>query len=294
MTTIGKILAFMNLVFSVGTVAFIAIVYSTRVNWKTEYERIRKTALTLEATYKEAELRHKNDLASKDEEINSNKAASIDVKNRLDVALQEVKDLKGKLNVQETTTQAETLNQGILKKEVERLQQERGRLKAENEQIAMNLIEARNELNAQRKLTVASESNFKSSQFRNETLLQQVEKLTKELLILQQNSTNNTANASVLTPLAPPPPKDLRGMVKEYDAKYQNAELNIGQNQGLSVGNKLDVFRVDAKNARNSVYLGTILVKRVQSDRSVGKFEPAISGKTLMPGDQVSSSLTGK
>src|SRR5262249_33592362 len=39
MTTLGKILVFVNLAFSVVTVSLICMVYATRTNWKVEYDK---------------------------------------------------------------------------------------------------------------------------------------------------------------------------------------------------------------------------------------------------------------
>src|SRR5262249_9485477 len=49
MTTLGKILVFANLVFSLVTGALIIMVFSTRTNWKSGYDKLNKAFTVSEA-----------------------------------------------------------------------------------------------------------------------------------------------------------------------------------------------------------------------------------------------------
>ena len=66
MTIFGRLLVFMNLVFSVITGALIVFVFTTRANWVAAYKDAEAKAKTAEAAYKSERGAHDSDVRQKD------------------------------------------------------------------------------------------------------------------------------------------------------------------------------------------------------------------------------------
>lgn len=298
MTTVGKILVFFNLIFSVGVAALIAIVFSTRTNWKSEYEKMRSTALVYEAALKEADFRHQSEIRSREETI----AALIATRTRLEaqVSAAQSAELAAK-NDLTTAQQAVMAAQGNLdasEKEVKRLQAEREVLaqdKLDREKMVTELTKGINEA---RQARVDAENRAKASAYNSEQLRDQLKEVIRERELLRGQVSNfasgGSRTPSVLDPIVPPPPKDVKGAVT-YVVDSGLTQISIGSNQGLTVGNKLVVYRLDVNNPKASQYLGELEIKRVLPAEAVGQFKPA-SQRIPLPkvGDEVAATLTGR
>jgi len=70
MTPFGKLLVFLNLVFSVVTGALIIFVFTTRSNWVGAYNDAKVKAESAEKAYKAEKTAHENDLKQKDATFN--------------------------------------------------------------------------------------------------------------------------------------------------------------------------------------------------------------------------------
>ena len=66
MTIFGKLLVFLNLVFSIATGALIVFVFTTRANWVSAYNHAANQAKAAEAAYKAEKAAHENDIKQKD------------------------------------------------------------------------------------------------------------------------------------------------------------------------------------------------------------------------------------
>ena len=66
MTPFGKLLVFMNLIFSVVTGALIVFVFTTRANWVGALKHTEAQAKAAEAAYKNEKSAHDNDIKQKD------------------------------------------------------------------------------------------------------------------------------------------------------------------------------------------------------------------------------------
>ncbi len=78
-------------------------------------------------------------------------------------------------------------------------------------------------------------------------------------------------------------PADLHGKILEVSSK-DLVEISIGSDDGLKVGNTLEVFR-------GSHYLGKIEVLRIDVDRAVGKVLQDYKRGPIQKGDEVASRL---
>jgi hypothetical protein len=67
-------------------------------------------------------------------------------------------------------------------------------------------------------------------------------------------------------------------------------ELSIGKDDGLEVGNELDVFRLGG-DANSSKYLGRVRVVRIEADRSVAQVVPELRQGPIQKDDRVTTKL---
>jgi hypothetical protein len=289
MTSVGKILAFFNLVFSVAAFALIAIVFSTRANWKAEYEKMKNTALVLEAALKESEFRHKNELRSKEEQVNALTADVSNLGNQLTQARADKTTAENQLAQASKEKNQAVSNQQAAEAELKQVQKEREVLGKEKLEREKTIVDLTKEVNKARQAAVQSDNDKKTALFQAERLLVQLEDVSRKLNDERQKGTTG----SILTPTAPPPPKDVRGTVTGVSDNGLTM-ISIGSNQGLTVGNNLEVFRIDPKDPKASQYLGQLSIKKVTASEAVGQFTPV--GRIKLPkiGDEVAASISGR
>jgi hypothetical protein len=128
-------------------------------------------------------------------------------------------------------------------------------------------------------------------------LLNRLEDLEKNYTALQ-NKLNaigggSGGNASLLNPPPTPAPRDVKGTVRAV-ATNGLTVVNIGSDSGISVGNKLDVYRVGPQN----IYMGELIISRTEPKQSVGQFypKPFAKAEEKLPkvDDIVSTSLSNR
>jgi hypothetical protein len=298
MTSVGKILVFFNLIFSVGVAALIAIVFSTRANWKAEYEKARNTALVYEAALKETDFRHQSELRSRDENIAALSATRVRLESQVKAAQDAELAAKSDLTKSQNATKLAQDNLDAAEKEVKRLQGERDLLaqdKLEREKMVTELTKG---INDERQKRVDADNRAKASNYNSEQLRDQLKELVRENANLrgQLNSLgpNGGPSRSVLQPVVPPPPKDVKGTVVQV-VDNGLTQISIGSNQGLVKDNKLVVYRIDPRDPKASQYLGELVITRVAPSEAIGQFIPA-NPRIKLPqvGDEVAATLSGK
>jgi hypothetical protein len=98
MTAVGKILVFMNLLFSVATAGLIVLVFTTRTNFKAEADRWRNVALVAEAAYKSEKIAHENDVKGRDGQNASSNSENKQLADTNKIQQNEIKQLQEEKN----------------------------------------------------------------------------------------------------------------------------------------------------------------------------------------------------
>ena len=83
MTAFGKILVFMNLLFSVVTGFMIIMVFDKRTDWKAKYDKMERRAESAEVAFRNEKQSHENDLKQKDSATTSKETEIASLKERL-------------------------------------------------------------------------------------------------------------------------------------------------------------------------------------------------------------------
>ena len=288
MTPVGKILVFVNLVFSLFVGAMGLMVFTADTNKNTEIVKVQREREVLKAsntTYQEENKSLQEDKAS------SGKEKEVEIA-KLKAEVEDFKRVKGDLDKKyekkEEELQAKdrllktTLAESVLRQEQNAQMSEI--LKAEvirNKEISKKLEETRSEEIKQR----IEAQTFKST---NERLEVQLREMAKDMERAKTGGTS--ALAQVNKASKNPPPDNIEGMVKVADASGL-IKISIGSDAGLTKGHTLEVFRLSAV-ATQSKYLGTVRILDVTPNEAVAQPVKPLSDKPIA-GDRVASRILG-
>jgi hypothetical protein len=294
MTAFGKLLVFLNLLFSVVTGALIVVVFTTRANWKAAYDDAKAKAVAAEAAYKAERAAHENDLKQKTLGSSSLEAELASLRTAYTTALADVETNRRAIEDQKKLAQEARADSQRLESEMGALKSERATLAAEQTDLRTKLVNIQRELDNQRGVAVLADLNAKNLLQKNMNLLQQVELLTVRIRDLEQSGIaglgprgSGESASSILNPPPKSAPPGVRGKVVEVSNSGAGlAQINIGSDSGLSPGNVLTVFV-------GSDYKGDLTVTAVDPKTAVGKFTPVRRGVQISKDDQVITSFSG-
>ena len=288
MTPVGKILVFVNLVFSLFVGAMGLMVFTADTNKNTEIVKVQREREVLKAsntTYQEENKSLQEDKAS------SVKEKEVEIA-KLKMEVEDFKRVKGDLDKKyekkEEELQAKdrliktTLAESVLRQEQNAQMSEI--LKAEvirNKEISKKLEDTRADEIKQR----IEAQTFKSI---NERLEVQLREMAKDMERAKTGGTS--ALAQINKASKNPPPDNIEGMVKVADASGL-IKISIGSDAGLTKGHTLEVFRLSAV-ATQSKYLGTVRILEVTPNEAVAQPVKPLSDKPIA-GDRVASRILG-
>ena len=282
MTTLGKILAIVNLVLSVVVGAFIIMSYVARTSWHEAYNRANAQIQVIKAdalAYKgEVENAQKvitglqADLKAKDQVVKDTELA----------AARRVKTEQDRAEQLRKTAAEHVSNQNGQTGEITRLNAEVNYLQGMVGQRNTELTNMKKDVQTFRDRAVEMEITAKRTQEMNERLLVNVENLTKALKVAE-GSVGKPREGGVA---ANPPNEPVEGTIKQVDAQSGLVTISIGTDKGVREGNTLDAFRTKPEAA----YLGAIVILMARPNEAVGRLTS--KGRLpLMVGDKVASNI---
>lgn len=290
MTVFGKILVFMNLLFSVATGALIVFVFSTRANWVGAYNHSRAQAEAAEKAYLAEKSSHDNDRKQAE---STQAAMDAELKKRddqLQNILAENTRLRQTADNQTNLTNTASSNTQRLQAELDQNKAERELLVTEKEKLRTQIVNIQKELDGWRATAITADLEAKNMRQRVTNLLRQVEELTARTRELEAQAPGGAATTrggggSAVDQVATSAPPGVRGKVTGV-VPSGLAQVNIGSDSGLSVGNSLIVFR-------GNEYVGDLTITTVEPKVAVGKFVPARRTAKIQAEDSVITSFTG-
>jgi hypothetical protein len=286
MTAVGKILVFVNLLFSLVVAGLLIMFHVAQTNWKDAAKKWQE----------------RHDIVAAEGETYKIELAQLH--NQMD---KEVADLKGKLDAEQKTAQAQKkrgddLDQDLKveksrydknyvpplqasAKEIERASDATSdmskRVQAGQERIN-NLLKENVDLRAAR---TAAEIEARSSNRRAQEMEEKIQEMAKEL-VKAKSPTGSTSPGSRLS-AKNPPPENVEGLVTRTDPASGLVVLSIGSDAGLLRGHTLEVFRLNPNK-----YLGTIQIMDVRPNEAVGKPMTKMLGP-IQQGDRVAAKILG-
>jgi hypothetical protein len=285
MTLMGKILAIVNLALSLGVVALIAMTYVSRTSWHDAYlnkENQLKVSQADAAAFKKEMEEARGAKAQLEDQLVKQKAGADKDKKDLESQIVQLKDNLKKAN-DDIGKQVAAQNAAgdVLKrqqKEVEYLKSlvtfrdaELAKQKKQNIDMQQAMVEA----------TI----NAKQERDRNERLLQENERLTKDLRQMQQVA--STTSLKKEGPKKNPPAEDIEGRVKSTDPTNGYVTVSVGSDAGLNKGNTLEAYRLEP----DPLYLGWVQIVDVRPNEAVARPIELRGRGAIRVGDLVSSNI---
>lgn len=263
MTVLGKILVFVNLVFSLLTAGLIVMVYSTRTNWASAFTKQAATVAIvraqMDAEYAEADKAVKGKEAevqrlTREKQEQSTLLAK--AQSDLTAARQEVTQLTSVTSSGDAVKQAQVDELKRRKEEAERLTT----LVTEREQKIHEIDQQMSKLRSEK---VAFQIQYESAKARNEELLKRIQTMEQELAQLRGPGGRSTPT----TPAPTPVPENFRGSIKALQGDL--ATITPGSDAGAAVGSVLQVYRLQPRPE----YLGTLVIRAVTPHEAVGQLQ---------------------
>jgi len=288
MTAVGKILVFLNLVFSLVVGAFVIMIYLARTHWVDEYKKLeaRNSVLTAsEATYKAEATKVQQDADAK---VAKMQADMKNVRDDLQVALASNAQLradKSKLEQKSTREGAQASMSVIeVKKRQDDVAQLRETLKKETD-LNTTLVKQNAEFRDQ---AISATIEKQAALDLNKRLESQLQETARDMARLRANGgSTTTARAGGKNP----PSESVEGLVKTTDPSGLMT-ITIGSDAGLTKGHTLELFRLNPAAPSQSRYLGTVRI--LEADHTQAVAQPI--GRLASPpqaGDRVASRILG-
>jgi hypothetical protein len=314
MTVVGKILVFLNLIFSVAVGVFAVMSYAAGSNYKTGYEDYKKQYAVVVAAgdqYKKENEQLRDQARTFKESLAANGVKGDDLKaedqadklaKRVAVVIQErnktIEDLKGKLKVatEGATKRDEDVRAADDKSEAATTAVSRRGREVEDMRKAMAELSTKNgDLTA--KLSTATDARVQAELKANtlEDQVRSLEESQRDLMRELARMRTPVASARGGTPgtkprVAPrgdnPPPDNIEATVKKVSGDL--ITISAGRDAGLEKGNTLQVFRLGTAPR----YIGKILIVEVQAKQAVGQVQGRLS-TSIRVNDKVASSILG-
>ncbi len=294
MTAVGKILVFLNLVFSIVVIGLIATVYSTRTNWKNLADKNAAYVKTAKAAYlasqQALEAQKKSfeeQLVAKDEQIKSQE-------NLLSIRKKEIDDLQKQFAEKDKSYNDEMAKYKEVERTKDLLNRERENLANKEKEQKAQIDELLKDNDNLRRAQIAAEQRAKLSESKLTRLADRVAELEVALKAAKEGNRALMANNLVGTrqPIDPPviaspaPQQNVRGTVL-YVRDSGLTQISIGSDHGLAKGNVLTVMRLVPENPKESKYLGTLTISQTEPKSAVGQFVPVNRYSQPRPGDEV-------
>jgi hypothetical protein len=288
MTPVGKILVFVNLIFSLFVGAMGLMVFTADTNKNAEIVKVQREREVLKAsntTYQEEnktlQESGSSSVKEKEVEIAKLKMDVEDFKRVKDDLDKKYNEASKKLNEKDIVLQTAVAESSRRQEQNAQMSEI---LKAEvirNKEISKKLEDTRAEEINQR---IAAQT-FKST---NERLEVQLREMAKDME--RTKSGGSSALTQVNKASKNPPPDNIEGMVKVADASGL-IKISIGSDAGLIKGHTLEVFRLSSV-ATQSKYLGTVRILEVTPNEAVAQPVKPLSDKPIA-GDRVASRILG-
>ena len=288
MTAVGKILVFLNLVFSLVVGAFVIMVYMARTNWVHEYKTLQAQNQVLAAsadTYKNEAIKAQQDAAGQIAKVSADlKNVQADLQTELALNARLTNDLE-KLKQQNTKDNAlSSLSMTEVNKRQEDVSKLRDQLKREtdaNNALVKKNADLQNE-------AMSAQIEKRAVQDTNNRLEAQLQQMAKDMARIRASG---GSAATARTSGKNPPHEDVEGLVKNTDSSGLMT-LTIGSDAGLTKGNTLELFRLNPSMPSQSRYLGTVRILEATATQAVAQPVGRLAAPP-QPGDRVASRILG-
>ena len=290
MTAVGKILVFVNLVFSLIVAALVVTIYMSQTRWAAELKKSEANNQVLVASLQASQEENQRVATAAAAQVAEAQTRAKKAEDERDhqAGLAKEKDaqlalLRNKNTQNDSLTTASQVEATRHQADTEKL---RETLKKETDENA-RLV---NENNKVLQRAVAAEIQARAVAERADRMEKEMQRLAQDNARLKANG-GGSAVARGGVNAKNPPPENVEGLVKAYDPASGLMTITIGTDAGVGKGNTMEVFRIAAVPSQ-SKYLGTIRIIEAGHNYAVG--QPM--GRMLAApqvGDRVASRILG-
>lgn len=284
MTAVGKILVFVNLLFSLIVGGFIIMVFIARTNWADGYKKVNEYYKASEADNATLRVAVQDIRAKTSQEIDKLNAEIKKLQDDLAVKDGELRNLNAQLTAEKEKTVIGDASTTAVQEETKRREEEIKRFEAQVKTLNDRLFASIAEQTKLRDRSVAAEIENKTLKERNNQLALKIEEIAKE----NDRIRNPTATTGGATMTAKNPPlESIEGVITKMDTQSGLLTLSIGSDAGLTKGHTLEVFRLNPAK-----YLGTVRIVDVTAHEAVARPMARPIGP-IQKGDRVASKILG-
>ena len=190
-------------------------------------------------------------------------------------------------------TNASATTEKAIQEELKQIKEERDVIVKEKEEYRALIVALRKEVDKEHSIAVNADLQAKNLVQKNGNLLRSVEELNVRVRELESTGAlvgSGGGGVGAGTSIVDPPPRaapgGVRGKVTAVGSSSSAlAQIDIGSDSGLSLGNVLTVYR-------GNEYKGDLLLTSVLPKTAVGKFTPAKRTSKIEKDDQVITSFS--
>ncbi|HLW67109.1 MAG TPA: hypothetical protein VKS79_17475 [Gemmataceae bacterium] len=280
MTVLGKILVFVNLVFSLAVAGLIVTVFMTRTNWRNGYDEVKKELSISEASRAADQASYKSIVEAKEAANTQLEQKNVALQNDILALNGRVTALQADLAQQKTLANTEQSNNVASTREMQKLQTER-------DMLAEQKTERDKRILALEKSIVDHRNEAVSARIQSNSLNERLQKMMMQVEVLTRENSQLKASGAVATNAYKPAPVEVKGQVTGVADNL--VTVSLGSDHGLSVGTILQAYRLSP----SAQYLGTVTITNIETHRAAGRFTPAVRNATIMKGDTVDTKVIG-
>lgn len=281
MTTVGKILVIVIMLFAVIFLGISTVVFTTATNWKDATAAQKKKVQELDG--KNRDMLSKVDAAKKDLEKaeTDNKALLSASETRIKALEDEVKTLnnestaaRSKLEVAQQSANVSLALSDERLKEALKLRDQKSDVEKQANEYKLQQTELNDKIRDLERQTKTLDDNNKDLR----------DRVARYSTLLRRSGLSD--DIRTVKGLESPPP--VSGEVSRVDAQNKKIEITIGSDDGLVPGHELFLYRTTPR----AEYLGKVQVISVDPDQAVCKvIGTTVQGKKIQEGDIVSSTI---
>jgi predicted RNase H-like nuclease (RuvC/YqgF family) len=264
MTVLGKILVFLNLVFSLVVAGLIVFVYAARTNWATAYQEYQNRDRALTASLKAAQDQAETARADYDKKLQALEGQRTELVQQLQAKERDLQAANTQLKNAQTQSGGESASvkaaETALKKREEEVRTLEQALKDKDTQVAQ-IIKLNRDLRDEK---VNAEIQVSLLTERMEQVNKQLEDATRQLVAMRRSGIS--IDPTAVAARENPPPASVEGIIKQTDTSGLMT-ITIGSDAGLQKGHTLDVYRYGP----TPQYLGQIRLFDVRPNEAVAR-----------------------
>jgi hypothetical protein len=316
MTVVGKILVFLNLIFSLAVGAFAVMSYNASSNHAKGFKELNDRYSVVVATsnsYKSENDQLREQQKTFREVLTKRGIKDVDVKGEqyadqmarkvaavIDARDSKIKNLTDELKIandaakkNDKTVMAATNTSEASTADMQRRQKEVSDLRRANGELAVKYSQQASKLSTEMDLRVQALLKATTLEDQVKSLESNQRDLLRELARMRTSLAGSSSRTPVVGPRPRgttgsdnPPSESVEGTVKRVDRDL--ITISVGRDSGLAKGNTLQVFRLGSSPR----YIGKIILVEVENKQAVGQVQGKLS-TPIRVNDKVASSILG-